>query len=65
MTPEERKARDEAQQRDVEAAMGEQQAAQEAVRKNMERLNSERLARDTGALDPSKSKIVPGQSSEQ
>jgi hypothetical protein len=45
-TPEQRKARDAERRRDAEQAMREHQLAQEAFRKNRERLRAERLARE-------------------
>jgi hypothetical protein len=46
LTPEERKARDEARRADAEQAMREHEAQQKALYSNMERLRAERLARE-------------------
>jgi hypothetical protein len=46
MTAEERKARDAERRRDAEQAMQEHRLAQEAFRRNHERLKAERLARE-------------------
>ncbi|GLR89287.1 hypothetical protein [Bradyrhizobium iriomotense] len=46
LTPDERKARDEARRVDAEQAMREHEAAQKALYSNMERLRAERLARE-------------------
>jgi hypothetical protein len=46
LTPEERKARDEARRADAEQAMREHEAHQKALYSNMERLRAERLARE-------------------
>jgi hypothetical protein len=46
LTPEQRKARDQARRIDAEQAMREHDAAQRALYSNMERLRAERLARE-------------------
>jgi len=48
-TPEERKAKDAERRLDAEQALREHQLAQEARRKNLERLRAERLAREGSA----------------
>ena len=49
LTPEQRKARDEARRADAEQAMREYEAAQRAFHANRERLKAERLAREAQA----------------
>ena len=46
ITPEERKARNDARRADAEQAMREHEAAQKAFHENRERLKAERLARE-------------------
>jgi hypothetical protein len=46
LTPEEKKAREDARRADAEQAMREYAAAQKAFHKNRERLKAERLARE-------------------
>lgn len=49
LTPEDRKARDDARRADAEQALREHEAARKALYDNMERLRAERLAREEGS----------------